>query len=184
MFELKITNIVEALRLSQDWATHTVSLIDPDYPLEVPKPGQNAVLRRYFFHDISSSSSWWGDGLDLKLATTSQIEDILEFTTPLQPSDKLLVHCHAGISRSTAVACGVLCQHGLMPKLAVRYVFSIRPQAFPNSHIITLFDQILGLEGRLIKSLPEVLDAFYSEQLLEDMEDNSLDTPPHLFLGD
>jgi predicted protein tyrosine phosphatase len=174
MFELKITNLTEALRLSQEWATHTVSLIDPDYSLEVPQRGQNSVLRRYLFHDISfPASEWmpWADGLELKLATMEQIEDILEFTASLQSSDKLLVHCHAGISRSTAVACGVLCQHGLMPNLAVRYVLSIRPQAYPNSHIITLFDQVLGLEGKLIKALFKVLDPFYSEQLLEYVED-------------
>lgn len=147
MFELKITSLREALYLSQHWATHTVSLVDPDYTLETPKPGENALLRCYYFHDITR------DMFDFTVATPEHIQDILEFTAPLQSNDKLLVHCHAGISRSTAVACGILCQHGLFPDMAVKQMLSIRPQAFPNLHIISLFDDRLKLNGKLKKAV-------------------------------
>jgi len=29
MFELEISDIFEAVKLSQEWATHTISLVDP-----------------------------------------------------------------------------------------------------------------------------------------------------------
>ncbi|OAD19583.1 hypothetical protein THIOM_004767, partial [Candidatus Thiomargarita nelsonii] len=29
MFKLKISDIFEAVKLSQEWATHTISLVDP-----------------------------------------------------------------------------------------------------------------------------------------------------------
>ncbi len=161
MFELKITGLTEALHLSQHWATHTVSLVDPDYTLETPKPGENAPLRRYSFHDITHANYFDSDEFDFILATPEHIRDILEFTAPLQSSDRLLVHCHAGISRSTAVACGILCQHGLFPNLAVKLMLSIRPQASPNLHIISLFDDRLKLNGQLKKAVFRELSWFY-----------------------
>lgn len=131
MFELKISDIFEAVKLSQEWATHTISVVDPGIEdcgidIKLPIVSPNHKLRRYYF--------------------------ILDFTAPLTSADKLLVHCQAGISRSTAVACGVLCQHGLSPSEAIPFVLSIRPQAQPNLHVLRLFDEILGLEGKLFDS--------------------------------
>ena len=153
MFKLKISGLSEALELSQEWATHTVSLLDPDIdkfpePVKLPTPHREALLRRYYFYDLSPTDVS-NEYLNL-VATSEHIQDILEFTAPLTSIDKLLVHCHAGVSRSTAVACGVLCQHGILPKLAIKYVSLIQELAYPNQHILTLFDEILGLEGKLI----------------------------------
>ncbi len=80
--------------------------------------------------------------------------DVVGFAIAL-PTLRSLVHCQAGISRSTAVACGILCQHGFSPSEAVQYVRSIRPQAKPNQHVLKLFDEILGLEGKLIAILAD-----------------------------
>jgi predicted protein tyrosine phosphatase len=151
MFELKITNLQEATRLAQRWATHTVSILDPEtigYDfIKPPEAGPNSLLRRYYFHDLTPGDTYFID--NPVIASVRQIEDILTFTAALQVTDKLLIHCHAGISRSTAVAIGVLCQHGVTPYDAVTYVLTIRPQAHPNQYIIRLFDEILMLNGEL-----------------------------------
>jgi predicted protein tyrosine phosphatase len=159
MFELKISNLSTALQLSEVWATHVVSLLDPDindhFLISFPKPTENQQIRRYHFHDITPTSALRKLLPEAKIATSEQMQDILDFTASLQSTDKLLVHCHAGISRSTAVACGILCQHGLSPKLAIKHVLSIRPQAFPNKHILTLFDEILGFKGQLVEDISQ-----------------------------
>lgn len=143
---------MEAFQLSHQWATHVVSLLDPDMSnlIRIPIASQDSLQQRYYFHDITPNQLEEGWLKNAKVATLEQIQDILAFTAPLQSSHKLLVHCHAGISRSTAVACGILCQHGLTPQEAVKYVLSIRKQAFPNQHILALFDNALKLEGKLI----------------------------------
>jgi predicted protein tyrosine phosphatase len=150
MFELKIASLRDALRI-QPWATHTISLLDPDFLAisQIPEPNNEQQILRCSFHDIGREefAAYYNQP---KMASSQQIQDILEFTAPLESADKLLVHCHAGISRSTAVACGILCQHGLTPTEAVKYVLSIRSQAFPNQHVIKLFDELLKLDGNLV----------------------------------
>jgi predicted protein tyrosine phosphatase len=164
--QLKITSLQEAYLLSTTWATHIISLLNPElqdfycsgYPHLTRLPGahlDHQHARRYYFHDIT-------DNLTLprhaKLARLEQIQDILELTATLQATDKLLVHCHAGISRSTAVACGILCQQGLTPQAAVKWVFSMRPQAMPNLYILSLFDQALKLENNLVMAATKELN--------------------------
>jgi predicted protein tyrosine phosphatase len=152
MFKLKISNLTDAKRLSQEWATHTISLLDPDIDgITLPIAGKESLLRRYYFHDVNPK---YTPSEYLKPATPEQIQEILEFSAWLEPTDKLLVHCHAGISRSTAVAIGILCQHGLTPKKAFTHVLQIRPIASPNRHILALFDDILRLEGKLVAAYP------------------------------
>ncbi len=158
MFKLKICNLYDAVDLSKTWATHTVSLLDP--VIENTNffiiPVADEKLRRYYFHDITPEDTWnHYFRTEFQLATSQQIQEILAFTASLVPTDNLLVHCHAGISRSTAVACGVLCQHGLTPRDSIKHVLSIRKEAFPNRFILKLFDELLELEGELVKAVFE-----------------------------
>jgi predicted protein tyrosine phosphatase len=163
MFQLKISGLKEAEQLSEQWATHTISLLDPgieevlqliDFNLKIPVAMPGKQLRRYYFHDAVDENDFLMFPTEYSttpiLATSAQMKDILAFTTTLNDQNKLLIHCQAGISRSTAVACGVLCQHGLTPLEAVQYVFKIRPQAGPNPYILNLFDDILGFDGQLV----------------------------------
>lgn len=160
MFELKITNLSQAIILVQQWATHTVSLLDPDLDTElfnIPKATKTSLVKRCYFHDVIPNYERISRINNLTPATREQIEEILAFTQSLELKDKLLVHCHAGISRSTAVAIGILCQHGLNPSEATQKILDIRPQAFPNRHILQLFDDIFALNGQLvITSMEEV----------------------------
>jgi len=153
MFELKISGLGEAVLLSSQWATHTISLLDPDVNRDItnfPTASKNGLLQRYYFSDVYRHHEANFLGSVPKFASTEQIIDILQFTAGLKSTDKLLVHCHAGISRSTAVACGILCQHGLSPADAFKRMLSIRPQALPNQHILALFDELLKLKGKLV----------------------------------
>jgi len=156
MFELEISDLRSALWLSKHWATHTISLIDPDVRfLTLPVAGEGGQLRRYYFHDICPNDTISQLLANPTVVTQTQIEDILAFTQELTPTDKVLVHCHAGISRSTAVACGILCQHGLTPSEAIEKVFTLRKQAYPNRYIISLLDDLLELNGQLEQVVKE-----------------------------
>lgn len=55
----------------------------------------------------------------------------------------LLVHCHAGISRSTAAAFIIAYIILEDKKKAMELVFSVRPQARPNSRMIMLMNKLI-----------------------------------------
>jgi predicted protein tyrosine phosphatase len=87
---------------------------------------------------------------------------ILLFSQSLTPQDKILVQCRAGISRSTAIACAIVCQHSAPGEemSAVRQVRKIRPQMLPNFLIIRLADEILQRQGKLIAAVAKTRGPF------------------------
>ena len=75
----------------------------------------------------------------------------------------MLIHCQGGVSRSTAAAVALLAQ--AHPEIdedeIVAHVVSLRPQAWPNSRMVTFADEILGRNGRLVAALQR----FYGQRL-------------------
>ena len=68
---------------------------------------------------------------------------------------RVVIHCQAGISRSTAAAAifhAVALGEGREEE-AVQRVFAVREYANPNRRMIALADEILGLGGRLIAAV-------------------------------
>ena len=67
----------------------------------------------------------------------------------------LLIHCQAGVSRSTAAALAILMQvYGLgREEDAVRHLFRIRPQARPHQRIVLVTDLLLGCRGQLVAAV-------------------------------
>jgi predicted protein tyrosine phosphatase len=136
--------------------THVVSILDPDHPdpeaFAAYAPHQRAVLR---FHDAIVP------GPGLVLPTADDVRAVLAFGGELAAwSDEtraghVLVHCHAGISRSAAVMAILLAQHdpasdedGIFELLV-----TLRPKAWPNSSLIAMADELLSREGRLNRAL-------------------------------
>jgi predicted protein tyrosine phosphatase len=143
--------------------THVLSILDPDWPepesLWAYDPHCRITLH---FHDTIQPQP------DLLPPQTEHVEAILNFGRSLmadverQPTH-LLVHCHAGISRSTAAMAMLLAQAD--PAEDEDSVFArlqdLRPQAWPNSLMIGFADDLLEREGRLSAALSR----FYAQQL-------------------
>ena len=84
------------------------------------------------------------------------VERILDFTSGLTTKSKVLVHCHAGVSRSTAAAYAILCQHTSpgMEMENLLHIQSLREWAYPNRLIIELADKVLNRKGGMLLHLP------------------------------
>lgn len=79
------------------------------------------------------------------------VEDLIEFLGDWNPNGTLLVHCWAGISRSTATAFIAACLHN--PDADENEIAAAlrdaSPTAFPNARIVGYADAILGRNGRM-----------------------------------
>lgn len=94
---------------------------------------------------------------DLRFAMPHQIAPqpehlarVLAFTKDLTDDDRLLVSCVQGRSRSTAMAIGILVQHGMTYQKAFDHVQTLRPDLLPNEMIIRYIDDHFDLHGDLI----------------------------------
>jgi predicted protein tyrosine phosphatase len=88
----------------------------------------------------------------------SHIEQVLNFVRGWDRNAPLVVHCYAGISRSTASAFAAVCM--LNPhrdEIAIaRQIRAASPIASPNRLIVSLADKALGREGRMLRALDEM----------------------------
>ncbi len=90
--------------------------------------------------------------------TERHIEQVLSFVRGWDRSAPMVVHCYAGISRSTASAFAAACAlnpHRDEIEIA-RQIRSRSPIAQPNRLIVSLADKALGREGRMLRALDEM----------------------------
>ena len=84
------------------------------------------------------------------LPQADHIEELIAFLRTWDGEAPLLTHCHAGISRSSAVA---LIAHVLQTGNPIKSVKALReasPHASPNRRIVALADSIMGFDGALV----------------------------------
>ncbi|SNS42038.1 MULTISPECIES: tyrosine phosphatase family protein [unclassified Azospirillum] len=93
---------------------------------------------------------------------TTHVRQILDFGRSLtaEPPGKahLLVHCHMGVSRSTAAMALILAQArpDRPAAEALAEVARIRPQAWPNLRILEMGGDMLGCRDELLAALPAI----------------------------
>jgi predicted protein tyrosine phosphatase len=130
-------------------ARHVVSLIGDEVVIERPSAVMEENYLRLRLHDISSP-------LDGHIMPDEEhIADLLNFVRRWDRRAPMVVHCYAGISRSTASAYASVC--ALNPRrdeesiaLALRRA---SPTATPNIRIVSLADRLLGRDGRMVAAI-------------------------------
>ena len=130
--------------------THVLSLLDPGTPEPTAFSTYDPHVRTtLYFHDAIEP------GPNIVLPEMSDIETILAFARDAGDIGHLLIHCHMGISRSTAAMLMVMAQ--AFPKdredSLIDRLTEIRPQAWPNSRMIAFADERLGRNGRLMAAV-------------------------------
>jgi predicted protein tyrosine phosphatase len=83
---------------------------------------------------------------------------VLNFVRGWDRSAPMVVHCYAGISRSTASAFAAACAlnpHRDEIEIA-RKIRAASAIASPNRLMVSLADKVLGREGRMLRALDEI----------------------------
>ncbi|WP_312797841.1 protein tyrosine phosphatase [Tianweitania sp.] len=87
-----------------------------------------------------------------------QVQAILKFAERVSADDPILIHCYAGISRSTAAAYAIAA--ALRPELSeealAQELRQSSPSATPNPRIIALADDLLGRQGRMVAAIRSI----------------------------
>jgi predicted protein tyrosine phosphatase len=150
-FRITVCGLDELAGHSDARVSHVLSILDPEWP--VPEIfgtfGEHEKLELRF-HDVIE------DRPGTVPPKSFHIEQLLEFGCALgrEPAADahLLVHCHAGVSRSSASMALLIAQ--AMPDRSGHAIFSdilqIRPQIWPNLRIVEMGDTALGRNGDLI----------------------------------
>lgn len=98
------------------------------------------------------------DADGFSVPSAAHVEQALAFVRKWDRAAPLVIHCYAGISRSTASAFMALC--ALNPtrdesEIAWR-IRAASPCASPNRLIVTLADQALQRDGRMVRALDAI----------------------------
>ncbi len=133
-------------------ARHIISLIGDEATIDRPisvDPENHLWLR---LHDIS-------EPLDGYILPEEQhVLDLLTFVRGWDRRAPLVVHCYAGISRSTASAFTAVC--ALNPhrdeQIIAQALRRASPTATPNIRIVSLADRLLGRDGRMIAAIETI----------------------------
>lgn len=132
--------------------SHAVSLLGPETAHPVFENLAPERHLRLTFHDIVQPA----DGFSPPRAADA--ERLVSFLQDWDVQSPMLIHCWAGISRSTAAAYTALCL--LRPdedevELAVE-LRNASPSATPNRLIVSFTDDLLGRGGRMVKAVEKI----------------------------
>jgi len=150
-FRITLCGIAELGAHSAAGVTHVLSILDPDFPdpdaFGAYGEHERLALR---FHDITDERP------AMRLAESGDVSALLRFGRDLarSPGAHLLVHCHMGISRSSAAMALILAQArpDRPAAEALAEVRRIRPRIWPNLHVIELGDALLDRRGELVSA--------------------------------
>lgn len=157
---LKVTSLSrlhDTARLVE--ASHVVTLINVSTAVERPK---GIAPANHLFIGMSDITAMQEGHV---LPGHEHVEKLLEFVRGWDRGRPMLIHCWAGISRSTAAAFITAC--ALNPAREEAEIASTlraaSPSATPNARLVSVADEILGRNGRMVEAIAAIgrgADAF------------------------
>lgn len=145
-----LSQVADCVSIHQ--ASHMVTLINEGTPVE--RPASINAERHLFlaFNDIVEPV----DGMTAP--AEGHARELLSFVDSWDRKKAIVIHCFAGISRSTAAAFISMC--ALRPDLAeadiARHIRAASPSATPNILLVGLADRILGRDGRMVSAIRSI----------------------------
>ncbi|MBA5779274.1 tyrosine protein phosphatase [Stappia sp. F7233] len=157
LFVCSLSRLAETV--SSTGASHLVTLINEG--TRVPRPPEIAAERHLFlgFNDITAPAE------GLTPPAEVHVRSLIDFVRGWDRSQPIVIHCWAGISRSTAGAFITAC--ALSPRRDEMEIAQIlrlaSPSATPNARLVALADKVLDRDGRMIDAVRAIgrgADAF------------------------
>jgi predicted protein tyrosine phosphatase len=133
-------------------ASHLLTCLQDDILVETPPlivPANHIRLR---IHDIAEPLHGY------VAPNEDHITELIDFALDWGGRGPIVIHCWAGISRSTAAAYTSLCaiNPDAPEELIARRLRAASPTAFPNRLMIRLADAALGRKGRMVRAIEAI----------------------------
>jgi len=132
--------------------SHLVTLINGETLVPTPPSIKPDRHLRLDMNDICEPTT------GLVLPCQEHVADLVQFAIDWDRKAPLLIHCWAGISRSTAAAFISLC--ALNPDAdelgLAKALREASPTAFPNRRLVALGDEVLSRRGRMIDAVVNI----------------------------
>lgn len=138
--------------VAQTGASHLVTLINANTPVE--RPPAIAEERHLFIavNDILEPME------GMTAPAEEHVQQLLDFVECWNAEKPIVIHCFAGISRSTAAAFITVC--ALRPQRdeeeIARLIRAGSPSATPNLLLVRLADEMLGRRGRMVSAIEAI----------------------------
>jgi predicted protein tyrosine phosphatase len=131
--------------------SHVLSIIDT----HEPRP---SALDRYagIDHELIRFDDVVAEYPGFEACTPQHIARMLDFGERVHavPTSHVLIHCHAGVSRSTAGAAILMAQHAPgQEEAAFLKILELRRHGWPNTRMVEFADQLLKRDGALLRGL-------------------------------
>ncbi|MBT3330266.1 MAG: protein tyrosine phosphatase [Rhodospirillaceae bacterium] len=132
-------------------ATHILSLLGIEGVPDTP-PGIDPA--RHLHVEVDDyPASFAGD----IVPTIEHVTEFLDFAVAWDRQGPMIVHCYAGVSRSTAAALSIFCHYN--PGCEMEAAMALRraaPHAKPNKRIIAIADRLLDCDNRLVEAVEAI----------------------------
>jgi predicted protein tyrosine phosphatase len=125
--------------------SHLVTLINGETPISTPPSVKPDLHLKLSMNDICEPMP------GLLHPCAEHVDDLIRFALDWDRKAPLLIHCWAGISRSTAAAFISLCalNPGADEHALARALRRASPTAYPNRLLVALADESLQRRGRM-----------------------------------
>ncbi|MCB1490442.1 MAG: tyrosine protein phosphatase [Rhodobiaceae bacterium] len=133
-------------------ASHVLTVISAHTPVRRP-PGIEPDNHLYLgFDDITAPMEGFSP------PARAHVEQVLDFAREWDRAAPMVVHCWAGISRSTASAYAIACAlHPEADEMALAAALRrASPSATPNRLMVQFADDILGRNGRMSRAIASI----------------------------
>ncbi len=128
---------------------YLITLINDQTMIETPASIEPRRHLRLAMNDISEPEP------GLVPPEDSHVQELIDFVVGWNKQSPMLIHCWAGISRSTAAAFIALCalNPGIDETHIAQTLRAASPTATPNKRLVLLADGLLKRDGRMTRAV-------------------------------
>jgi predicted protein tyrosine phosphatase len=135
---IKICSVVDMPQAAEG-QDYIISILDPNKFRNFQKLHDNHIIVR--FEDTEHPDEQELEQMTKEVKLALIWATVVKKIDPIK--DKLLIHCHAGVSRSAAIAWLLLVHSGMDKQKAFQQLYINRPQIDPNTTVIGIGDSLL-----------------------------------------